>query len=92
MLANAKIPNPTRIAPEILPTTLKDPRFNLAPSKETPPLRMNHHIAEPRTTPATINAGDARPAPLFARPRPANTAANERMVIGFVIVKNTVEE
>jgi hypothetical protein len=90
MLASAKIPKPTNTAPDTLLTILNDPRFNLGPRSETPPLSTSHQRAEPRITPATIHAADARQ-PVLASPRPAKTAAKERIVIGFVIVKKTVE-
>jgi hypothetical protein len=91
MLTKAKMENPIRIAPDILFTTPRESLLNLDRNSETPALRANHHKVEPSTTPATISAGEAEPPLELARPRPAKTAAKERIVIGFVMVKKTVE-
>src|ERR1700686_4114889 len=91
MLTKAKIPNPASIAPEIPFTTLSESPLNLERNSETPALRINHHDVDPSTTPAIIRAAETWPPLELARPRPAKTAAKERMVIGFVMVNKTVE-
>jgi len=56
----------------------------------TATIRATHQAAEPRKTPRVIVAAPARsPA---VTPRPTNSAANDRMVIGFVRVGPSVEK
>lgn len=56
----------------------------------TPKLRISHQSADPMKTPTTISAG-ARCPLVIPTPRAAKAAMNEKIVIGFVIVRNTVE-
>ena len=58
-------------------------------STATTAVRMAHHTVEPRKTPITSNAASAPPVPVS--PRPANRPANDRIVIGFVIVSPKIE-
>ena len=54
-------------------------------------LRNSHQAAEPRNTPATSQQAAARSPPAATTPRPAKMAANDRIVIGFVMVRKNVE-
>jgi hypothetical protein len=92
MLANAENANTIRIAPESLFTIRSESLVNLALKSETPPLNANHQIAEPKTTPATNAVAETKSRLELKRPTPANTATNDKIVTGFVIVKKTVEK
>ena len=55
-LTNAAPPNPRMIAPETRFTHSIARASNLSRTRLTPPLKRNHHAAEPRKTPSTIAA------------------------------------
>ena len=59
-------------------------------SRRTPTMkvRVSHQAADPANTPATITNGEPVVFPSIV---PAKMAANERMVIGFVIVNKNVD-
>jgi len=52
---------------------------------------MSHHRAEPAKTPKIKAPADIMFPAVLARPKPANIATNERIVIGFVSVRKNVE-
>ncbi len=52
---------------------------------------MSNQKDEPMKTPRTKDPADMKFPPVLARPKPANTAANERIVMGFVSVRKNVE-
>lgn len=52
---------------------------------------MRNQDNEPMKTPKTKDIADWKSLPVLARPRPANNAAKERIVIGFVRVRKNVE-
>jgi len=56
----------------------------LGRSNSTTDVRTTHQAAEPRNTPSVIVAAPARSP--GAIPSPANSAANDRIVIGLVSV------
>ena len=91
MLANAETANKIKIAPDSVLTILSDRSVKRALKKEMLPLKANHQLDEPRTTPATNAIAETKSRLELKRPTPANTAAKDRMVRGFVRVKNTVE-
>jgi hypothetical protein len=78
--------------PEIL-LTHRNPRTeSLVRKRLVAPLSTTHHAAEPRNTPRTSNIAErALPLASPATPRPANIAAKERIVVGFVSVRKNVE-
>ena len=91
MLRKASNPKVRMIIPDILFTIANEALLNCDLKKPTPVLRISHHIAEPSTTPTTINTAD-KVLPLeFANPSPAKTAMNDKIVVGFVSVRKTVE-
>ena len=92
MLANAEIAKTTRIAPDSLFTIRSESLVNFALKSDTPPLNASHQSAEPRTTPATNDVAETKSRLALNSPTPANTATKDRIVIGFVSVKKTVEK
>ena len=72
------------------------PRWTLGLSRvritERLPVTSSHQIADPMNTPATIDGAvqASRSAPPPPSPSPANSAANERIVDGFIIVRANV--
>ena len=81
-----------KIRPEILFTITKEPALNFDLKRFTPPLRISHQNADPMRTPRTIRVADNILAFVTPKPSPANTAAKERMVVGFVMVRKRVEK
>lgn len=61
-----------------------------ARSKDAPATKTHHHAAEPRSTPSVTEAGLSNE-PDVPKPRVAARAANDRIVVGFVIVNPTVD-
>src|SRR3712207_671736 len=86
----ASTPNAAMMVPETLLTHCKPPVESFERKRPVPPLKISHQAAEPRKTPTTSSAAErALSAP--ATPRPANIAASERIVVGFVSVIKNVE-
>jgi hypothetical protein len=78
------------MVPETLLTHRKPPAESFGRKRPVPPLNTSHQAAEPRKTPRTSSAAErASLAPVT--PRPANIAAKERIVVGFVSVRKNVE-
>jgi len=90
-LRKAIRPNPPIIMPEILFTQRNLWGVNLVRNRLTPLLKINHHRAEPISTPKTNTAAEAQPPLAPPTPNPANIATKERIVMGFVIVRKKVE-
>src|SRR5713101_5380204 len=85
-LTRIRIPNNARMTPETLLIHSNQRGVNLPRSKLRPPVRTNHHRAEPVNTPSTTVAAEMEF--LFApRPIPAKITANE----GLVRVSRNVE-
>jgi hypothetical protein len=77
--------------PEARFTHRSAPKPSLERNRPTPPLKSNHHRADPKNTPKTSTAAEVYPAPSPAKPSPAKIAAKERIVKGLVIVSKNVE-
>ncbi len=90
-LKRAIKPKPAIIAPEILFTHCRPRESNF--SRNTSTLLHNISIQddEPMKTPTTKAPADRKSPPVLARPKPANIATKERIVIGFVSVRKNVE-
>ena len=52
-------------------------------------VRTTHHVVEPSRTPSTTSA--ASPVAPLVTPRPANSAPNDRIVIGLAIVSPRID-
>ena len=90
-LNSAKTPKPEMINPEILfihliPAGLERVRKTLAPL-----LSKSHHKADPMNTPRTNVAAEKLLPAALANPTPAKIAVKERIVIGLVRVRSSVE-
>lgn len=82
------IPNVTMISPETRLIHIMRFWFSRSRINPTPKLSASHQVADPANTPATSTMGE------LVLPRnmvPAKIAANERMVIGLVMVRKKVE-
>lgn len=75
--------------PETLFNVFREKLFIFDLIHPTPKLKVSHHRAEPKKTPTTKRDADLR-LPV-KKPVPVNTAIKEIIVIGFVIVRKTVE-
>jgi hypothetical protein len=91
MLANVVAANTIRIVPDTLFTIRSESLVNFSLKSETPPLNANHQRAEPVMTPATNAVAETKSRLELNRPKPANTATNDKIVTGLVRVKKTVE-
>ena len=81
----ATIPNATRAVPDRRLTQVR-PRYETLPrSHPTIPVRRTHHNPDPAQTPSVSAAASAKVVAPAAKPKPAKTAANDRIVIGLVI-------
>ena len=58
----------------------------------TPLLKMIHHKVDPQNTPNTKITEDNKLLLAFEIPKPAKIAMNDKMVIGFVSVKNKTDK
>jgi hypothetical protein len=79
------------IIPEARFTHRSVPKPSLERNRLTPPLKSNHHRADPENTPKTSTVARTYPA-LSTKPSPAKIAAKERSVKGLVMVSKKVEE
>lgn len=84
-------PNPRMIDPEMRLIQRKPEMLIRFRSRPVTPLRMVHQHEDPMKTPKTVIAAVEYPAPAFTRPKPANIAANDKMVSGLVRVRIKVE-
>src|SRR5262245_314311 len=90
-LAMATTPKHAITAPEIRLIQRSPWSFTRRRTRDTAADSANHHAADPITTPATSRmAASGRPA-VEPMPSPANTARNDSIVIGFVMVRANVE-
>src|SRR5262245_53533551 len=85
----AATPNTSSTAPETRLTQIRPPTVSRDRNAEVAAVRITHHKADPQKTPKVSSAASAPPPP--TTPSPAKIAANEMIVIGFVIVSPKID-
>ena len=90
-LRSESTPSPASSAPESRFTQRSRAGVSARRKNPTVPLSRSHQSADPRKTPQTMRTADPRSPAVVPRPRPAKTAAKERIVVGLVSVSASVE-
>lgn len=89
--ASAMTPNMMISTPEARFTSVTRRSFMPDLNVAMTPVRMTHQAVEPAITPSTVIA-EEKASPPGEVPRAAKIAANDRTVIGFARVRNSVVE
>src|SRR5579884_1165817 len=90
-LSRASNPKIAITPPEILLIQNSQAGVNLRRRRLRLPVRKHHQSVEPEKTPRTTSAAERKLWVVAPTPRPAKTAAKERIVSGFVRVRRKVE-
>src|SRR5918998_2257312 len=87
----ASTPKVAMTVPEILLTHRNPPTESFARKRQTAPLKRSHHSADPENTPTTNTTAERYPSLASTKPSPTKIAAKERIVVGLVSVRPSVE-